>query len=100
MPRVARRARAQDPNSNDCAKARLSLCITRDALCVPFQVAGANPAAVAAYAAASCPVAPPTRSGVQASAGPGPRGGMGRPAAGNSAAAAGGEGPRCGSGAV
>ena len=54
----------RDPNSNDCAKARLGLCVKRDRLCMPLQM-GSDPAAVAAFARDACPVAAPDAPGVQ-----------------------------------
>ncbi|GBF97025.1 hypothetical protein Rsub_09498 [Raphidocelis subcapitata] len=54
----------QDPNSNDCAKARLSQCTKKAKLCVPLQI-NTEPLVVAAFARENCPVAPPRQSGVQ-----------------------------------
>jgi len=57
-------ATQQDPNSNDCAKAKLNMCMKQDKLCVPMQM-GSDPVALAAYARESCPVSAPKESGVQ-----------------------------------
>ena len=57
QPRLATSRPPQALASEDCAKARLQLCATKDALCLPFlTLAGSNLAAVAAFAKDHCPV--------------------------------------------
>jgi hypothetical protein len=64
----------QNLRGNDCAKARVSLCVKSDPLCLPFQGvieetgsggSGAAAQEVSSALAASCPVAEPTQPGVK-----------------------------------
>jgi hypothetical protein len=59
--------------SNDCAKARVGLCVAKDPLCLPFQnIIDSNDSSSAAAVSAvapvlddQCPVAEPTQPGVK-----------------------------------
>lgn len=59
--------------SNDCAKARVGLCVAKDPLCLPFQniidsngsSSAAAVGAVTPVLDATCPVAEPTQPGVK-----------------------------------